>query len=341
MGLFRSKEITGIDVGAGSIKVVRIAAGGGRPRLLSAALVEFPLDSVHEGLSASFRLLVSSKILGGKNIVTLLPGKDVTIRSLTLPRMPHAELSEAVRWEAKRHVSYPLESALVEYLITGQRHEGTVDKYDILLVAAERGTVVEHLAPFREAGVTVSAVDANPLALRNVLRLNGRALDENCVVVDMGAGKTEINIFKAGALRFSRCLETGGLDMTRAVADQMGTGLEEAETLKQKLDVRTAIEGDKAGAAVRSKLDILLMEIRRSVEYYKTTFREKSVDRAMLTGGVSLTQGIKEYCSQALDVPVELSNPFAGLSVKKRSVGEYEAQAARFCAAVGLALRKE
>ncbi len=43
MGLF-SNDITGIDIGAGSIKVVRIARGGNRPKLLSAALVELSPD---------------------------------------------------------------------------------------------------------------------------------------------------------------------------------------------------------------------------------------------------------------------------------------------------------
>jgi type IV pilus assembly protein PilM len=303
--------------------------------------VDIPPDqSTASGISANLRYFLSKKLVGRKNIVTLLPGKDLTIRSMTLPKMPLAELHEAVRWEAKRHVSYPLETALVEYLITGERHEGTVDKYDILMVAAERGTVVEHLSPFREAGITVTAVDANALALRNVLHLREKPSDENYLVVDMGAGKTEINIFKGGVLRFSRCIESGGIDMTRAVADSLAIGLGDAETLKQKTDVLSPAEDDKAAVAVKARLDILLMEIRRSVEYYKTTFREKGVNRTVLTGGVSLTQGIQEYFTQSLESPVELDQPFAGLTVGQDTLEEFGPQALRFSAAVGLALRR-
>jgi type IV pilus assembly protein PilM len=341
MGLFRPNDITGIDIGAGAVKIVRIARSGKRPKLLSAGLVDIPPDQPSaSGISANLGYLLSKKLVGRKNIVTLLPGKDLTIRSMTLPKMPLAELHEAVRWEAKRHVSYPLETALVEYLITGERHEGTVDKYDILMVAAERGTVVEHLSPFREAGITVTAVDANALALRNVLHLREKPSDENYLVVDMGAGKTEINIFKGGVLRFSRCIESGGIDMTRAVADSLAIGLGDAETLKQKTDVLSPAEDDKAAVAVKARLDILLMEIRRSVEYYKTTFREKGVNRTVLTGGVSLTQGIQEYFTQSLESPVELDQPFAGLTVGQDTLEEFGPQALRFSAAVGLALRR-
>jgi type IV pilus assembly protein PilM len=341
MGLFGSSDITGIDIGAGAVKIVRIARSGKRPKLLSAGIVDIPPDqSTASGISADLRYFLSKKLVGRKNIVTLLPGKDLTIRSMTLPKMPLSELNEAVRWEAKRHVSYPLETALVEYLITGERHEGTVDKYDILMVAAERGTVVEHLSPFREAGITVAAVDANALALRNVLHLREKPADENYLVVDMGAGKTEINIFKGGVLRFSRCIESGGIDMTRSVADSLAIGLGDAETIKQKTDVLSPAEDDKAAVAVKGRLDILLMEIRRSVEYYKTTFREKSVNRTVLTGGVPLMQGIQEYFARSLEGPVELDQPFAGLTVGQDMLDEFGPQALRFSAAVGLALRR-
>ncbi len=340
MGLFGRNDITGIDIGAGSIKVVRLSRGR-RPRLLSAGIVEFSLDPAKaNSVSADLKYLLSGKKIGGKNVLTLMPGKHLTIRSLTLPKMPQAELREAVRWESKRHISYPLEAAIIEYLILGEKKEGPVDKYDLLMVAVERGTVIEHLLPFQEAGIAVSAVDANPLALRNVFRSQEKTKGSNTLIVDIGAGKTEINIFNGSSLRFSRCLETGGLEMTRAVSEQLNIGLQDAEEIKHRVDVLSPPDDDKVVAAVRGRLDAILLEIRRSVEYYKTTFREKAVERVILTGGVSLMTGIKDYFSLALDGPVELNNPFARLACKKSLLHEFGQAAPRFSAAVGLALRK-
>jgi len=340
MGLFVTNVNTGIDIGAGSIKVVRVSPGR-HPRLLSAALVELPLDQASAtAVSADLRDLQSRKKIGRRNVATLIPGKDLTIRSLTLPKMPLEELGEAVRWEAKRHISYPLDTAQVEYLIVGEKMEGAVSKYDIVLIAAEQGKVLERLAPFDESGITVSTVDANALALRNVFRLRDLPDDVNTLVVDIGAGKTEINIFKSGALRFSRCLESGGMDMTRAVSDALGIGLPEAEEAKRGLNVLASPEQDQAVAAVRVRLDALLMEIRRSAEYYKTTHREKSVDGAILVGGVSLMQGIQEYFSRSISGTVEIDQPFSGLACKNSLLEEFGPHAPRFSAAIGLALRK-
>ena len=340
MGLFGPSEITGIDIGAGSLKVVRLAPGGKRPKLLSAGLVEFSLEPGQESVATDLRFLLSEKKIGRSNVITQMPGKDLTIRSFTLPKMPRAELAEAVRWEAKRHISYPLDAALVEYLITGEKREGTADKLELVMVAAERARVVDHLAPLIEANIKLTAVDANALALRNALHLLDRPDDVTTAVVDIGAGKTEIDIFKGGVLRFSRCLESGGLDMTRAIADTVGVGLPEAEELKRAMNMLTPPEQDKVVDAVRTVLDGLLLEIRRSVEYYKTTFREPGVVGTRLTGGVSLMLGIKEYFAQSLEGPIELDQPFEQLTLKKKQLEEFGHMAPRFSAAIGMALRK-
>jgi type IV pilus assembly protein PilM len=254
--------------------------------------------------------------------------------------MPLNELREAVRWEAKRHISYPVDSAQIEYLILGEKSEGVVEKYDILLVAAERAKVLEQLAPFQEAKIKVSAIDANALALRNVLQTRELPTDENTLVMDLGAGKTEVNIFKGGKLRFSRCVESGGLDMTRAVAEALNIDLQEAEDKKRALNILTPADQDQAVAAVQSRVDGLLMEIRRSVEYYKTTFREKNVEGMILSGGVSLMRGLQDYFARSLEGTVEIDRPFDGLTCKKNMLDEFGPVAPRFSAAIGLALRK-
>ncbi|MFA5073430.1 MAG: type IV pilus assembly protein PilM [Nitrospirota bacterium] len=339
MGLFGSNIKTGIDIGASSIKVVQISLFGKQPKLISAGMLEFHIASGNESIGANLRYLLSERNIKADKVITQMPGKDITIRSFTLPRMPASELCEAVRWEAKRHISYPLESAVIEYLITGQRHEGTVDKLDILLVACERDAVAQHCAPFEEAKIKLSAIDANALALRNVFHLLDKPSDMNTVVVDIGAGKTEIDIFKGGVPRFSRCLDIGGIDMTRAIAEALNVNIQKAEDMKREMHVLAS--SDNPGvAAVRTILDGLMMEIRRSADYYKTTFREKNIHNILLTGGVSLMPGIREYVMKSVDGTVEIDQPFEGLSGAKNVINEFSPLAPRFSVAIGLALRK-
>lgn len=339
MGLLGSNDITGIDVGAGSIKIVRMTTGA-RPSLLSAEILELPFDAASDGIAAGLVSLLTGKKIKSKKVVTQISGRHLTVRHLTLPRMPQADLREAVRWESKRFISYPLDDALIEYLITGERLEGAVEKFDLLMVAAPRTSVAEHVRPFIGAGLEVTAVDANALALRNVLRLRDIRSEANVLVVDLGAGKTEINVYRDGNLRFSRYLETGGLDITRAIAGLLGEGLQEAEEMKQRTDVLSP-SGDNAVAdLVRNRLDDLSLEIWRSLEYYKTTFREPHVERMILTGGGSLMSGITDYFARTFEGKVERDVPFAALSSRKKILQQFEPLAPRLSAAVGLSLRR-
>ncbi len=150
----------------------------------------------------------------------------------------------------------------------------------------------------------------------------------------------EIDIFKGGVLRFSRCVDTGGADMTRLVAEDLSISIPEAEAFKRNVDVMTPLEKNKTVALIVGKLDALLMEIRRSVEYYRTTSREKAVDRVVLAGGATLMKGLPEYFSRSLGLPVELCDPFGGLKYKDGLGAEFGPLAPCFSAAVGLALRK-
>ncbi|HTG02013.1 MAG TPA: type IV pilus assembly protein PilM [Nitrospirota bacterium] len=337
MSLFGPNEITCVDVGTGGIKAVCIKPGG-RPRLTAATLVDFSPEGGPAQAASGLRTLLSGKKIGRKNVFTVMPSRAITIRPLSLPKMPLPELREAVRWEAKRHISYALEEAFVEYIITGERQEGAVDKYDLVLVAAEQSKIRDHLRPFEEAGMSVAVVDANALVLRNSLFLQNRTAPSEILAIDIGAGNMEINIFKDGTLRFSRCLETGGNDITRLVAEHLNISMEAAEAAKRDLRIVPA-SPDTTIATVTSRLDALLMEIRRSAEYYRTTCREKGVEYAVLSGGAVLMNGLPEYFSAALGLRVELWNPFEPLERNAAIDRELGAAAPRFSAAVGLALR--
>jgi Tfp pilus assembly PilM family ATPase len=64
------------------------------------------------------------------------------------------------------------------------------------------------------------------------------------------------------------------------------------------------------------------------------------VESIILTGGVSLMPGIREFCTQSLEHAVEIDQPFSTLVCKSGLLEEFGPHAPRFSAAVGLALRK-
>ena len=73
------------------------------------------------------------------------------------------------------------------------------------------------------AGLQPSHLDVAPFALWNVLLMENRIEKEEAIaVVDLGAAKTGIHLFKDGILQFSREVTPAGADITRAIMEGVG-----------------------------------------------------------------------------------------------------------------------
>jgi Tfp pilus assembly protein PilN len=178
------------------------------------------------------------------------------------------------------------------------------------------------------------------LAIWNtLLAWDGIKKEETVALIDMGAEKTGIYIFKNGILQFSREVTPAGADITRAIAEGIGsTGepdllYERAESIKREMGIpsepyqealrpfdKLRAQDDlqqtknttlsKLSFLVRPVLEKLAAEIGRSLDYYRSQFNEERIDRILLTGGGANLKNIVSYLGSELRLPVEHFNPF-------------------------------
>jgi type IV pilus assembly protein PilM len=363
------RHLLGLDIGKSSIKVIQLASTRKGLVLKYAGLTELPPgdregrpDQDRDAPLALHDVFKESRLKRQK-IAINFSGRSPIVRYLLLPKMPKDELAEAIRWEAKKLLPFPIEDAALDYLIVGETQERDLKRTEILLVAAERGAVLSQIESFKRINLPITAMDINPLALFNTLKLNYKSdLDENLVFVDIGAGKMDINISKRGVLRFTRNVQLGGDDITQAVMRGLGVEREEAEQLKRREGLTPsasggpAPEGLSAGQAgeaaqakdqggrrfeiIKTEADRIILETQRSMDYYRAQFREGSVKKIVLMGGASLMPGFQEYFATYFDANVELDDPFAEILCDEKAFGELRIMAPRFSTAVGLALRE-
>jgi type IV pilus assembly protein PilM len=83
------------------------------------------------------------------------------------------------------------------------------------------------------------------------------------------------------------------------------------------------------------------MEVRRSVDYFRSRYPTEAVDAILLCGGSARIPNLDQFLQTDLGVPTVVADPFAGLNVTARQVSpEYRAQIApAFAVALGLAAR--
>ncbi len=327
----------GIDIGSGALKGVRIAHTRQGVQLLDAEILE--LSDKEMPLSEALSLLMGESLSKADVAIHFSSRVSPEIKRLTLPVMPRKELREAVQWEARKLSQLPEEERVVDFAVMAENGEEQGAKYEIVVVIVERAAIEKQLDSLQSMGLTVTAVDVSAMALLNTARLHfSEEFPENLLYVDMGAKRMEINILRKGVIRFTRQLPIGGDLITATLAQGVGVSPEEAEALKRK-------EGIPANGGVRTalleQLDRFIVEIQRSVDYFRSQSRGSGIDKILLMGGMPLLSGFLEYFSSFFDAPVEIGNPFSKMKVKNPEMFLHEEMASRFSLAAGLAMRKK
>jgi type IV pilus assembly protein PilM len=93
--------------------------------------------------------------------------------------------------------------------------------------------------------------------------------------------------------------------------------------------------------AILPMLGEFVMELRRSVDYFRSKYPNDTMDLILLCGGSARVQNLDQYIEYDLGVPTSVADPFAGLNVvsKNMSVTRRMEIASAMTVALGLAAR--
>src|SRR4030066_1278435 len=149
-------ETIGLDIGSHSIKLVGLKMTLKGPVITHAGIKEIPygedredLDFISETVKSLYREI---GLQPGKVRLTV-SGSGVFIRQITIPSMPKAELKEAVRWEIKGYLPFPVETARVDFHILDEYVEDNVKKLDLITVACPKSLIERTLSIAKGAGL--------------------------------------------------------------------------------------------------------------------------------------------------------------------------------------------
>ena len=333
-------ETIGLDIGSHSIKLIGFKMTSKGPFLTCLGIKEIPPDSDREDVntfSEILKALVQEVGLTTKKVNLTVSGSGVQIKRISVPSLPKAELKEAVRWEMKNHLPFPVETAKIDFHILNEYVEDNVKRLALMVVACPKHLIDRTLSIAERAGLQPIHLDVAALALWNTLSVwNQLRKEETVALIEMGAEKTGIYLFKDGILQFGREVTPAGADITRAIMEGMGSKgmpeatFERAEEIKQEMEIPSDSSqertGDKSTSLskisflVRPVLERLSAEIGRSLDYYRSQFNEERIDRLLLTGGGANLKNIVSHLAGELRLPVELFNPLSKILFDSKKV---------------------
>jgi type IV pilus assembly protein PilM len=335
------KVVIGLDVGANSVKGVRLAHHGRKIRLLGLGVAEIareagktPSDGpqVDPCVEAISQVLTRCGADAHRRvpIVTAVGGPGVSIKHVAFPPMPRHVLAESIHWEARKHVPFGESEFVLDFQILDGSDEDEEGKMQVLLAAVETRLVDEHVAALASAGVEPDTVDLAPLALMNEAEEEGLLNNSTIAVADLGVSAISLAIHRRGGLFFSRTVPL--LPSTHLKKTNVGKG-----SWNRSVDVKE--RGEAPVETDDGWREVAHSEIRRSLMFYNNETGKKGIEKMYLTGGRALVPGVADELTESLGISTEVLNPLEHIADSAVEIGQLIDHGPRFALAMGLARR--
>ena len=113
------------------------------------------------------------------------------------------------------------------------------------IIIADKDYIKQLNQIFKKADLEIDGIIPNTLAQRNLI-LDNNELNDNIMILDIGAGNTDIGVFEGSKFVYTNTIPLGGNNITNDIAVVLDISLEEAEKLKRQygLALKSFIDND-------------------------------------------------------------------------------------------------
>lgn len=320
-----ARNVLCLDWDKRSLRLVLARVARGRMTLRDAHSHRLPpeVESDNPQSMGAFitQMLKLHRVRTGAAVVDV-PRERAVINRMAMPPTPPNEVAAAVRFQAMRELPFSLESAALDYVVTRANDDGMVT--EVLLAAVMNDTLNRIRETCAAAGLTPERIGLRPYAnlvsARHVSDLSGRRV----LMIDVGPGATEIDVFSGDAVLFAR---SANVNVPVPVHE---AGAPEDSRIISLAEIATVENIDEAIAAA---VDELLVEVNRTLQAYRATDPDVTIDGVIVAGGTGIEDDLVDALYERLGVPVETFDPTEPLGVEPSESDKLRS----FSAALGLA----
>ena len=354
-----ARRWVGVDLGWAALKVVELEEVNGRVRLLRSAIHERAHGSDPASGTGFSRPWLPSDPSNAASVCVAVAGPGIAVRRIHVPLMSREELPEAVKWQVKDQLPFPVQEATVRFHLLGEVLVQNVKQQDLLVAAATPTAIQEALTLVGGSGLGVGSLMPAPVAAwRCVTTLLPEAGRGSVAIVDVGASGTMVSLVTDGTLHLVRDVPIGGTALTESLVGMVGTAAGEvaidkvaAEALLRRYGtLKDAGEGTTdtgvplfhLASLIRPVLERLVTELARVFDFYRVQMGQAGVSRVLLCGGMAGLPGLSASLAEGLGIDAEVFNPLAALAALAGDAREETGPSAeggpRLAVAIGAAL---
>jgi type IV pilus assembly protein PilM len=338
----------GLDIGSSAVKAVVLRRGRAGWSLVSAGEA-----SVHPqgsdptpdptAVSEAVNQVFDQMKVRRARVATALSGHAVIVKRLSLPSMSQAELGEAIPWEAEQYIPFDLSDVQLDYQVLNGSDAPGKSSIDILLVAAKKDRIDDRVSVIAQTGRRPVVVDIEAFALANAYQVNyPERSDAFAALIHVGQAMTIVCLLENGEPVFTRDISIGGQTHVDGLLRELGPlGVDELAA-KRILHGQfpNDVNAEQVSSVLREASSQLVLEIRKTVDFYRATAPVEKLNRLVVSGGGWQAVGLVDMLTNEFSAPVDVFDPFRRVTRPSRSTGA-DAVGPAYAVAVGLAMRQE
>jgi type IV pilus assembly protein PilM len=334
----RAKRLVGLKVGGSQLAAARVV-NNGVPELVQVA--REPLESgiivggelrEPELLADSLRAFFRKHKLPRQGVRLGIANNRIGVRILEIAGIDDPkQLENAIRYRAQEALPIPIEEAVLDYHVLGERVDDEGQRIRrVLLVVAYRELIDRYVAACKKAGVRLAGIDLEAFAL---LRALGEPKggedppsDAALVVVSIGHDRSTFAVSDGRVCEFTRVLDWGGQTLDVAIARELDCAPSEAEPVKRELSLvganvpegLTQEQADRAREAVRRQLQTFARELVSSLQFYQNQPGSLGIGEIVIAGGTAHLGGVADELQRLIGVRVEVGDPLLRVKLGKK-----------------------
>jgi type IV pilus assembly protein PilM len=325
-----SRQITGIDIGFESIKIVGVEHTGSRRRVvgfidipLSGQIIESDQIKDKNKIAELIKQSLSDakpKAIHAKHIVTVMPEFLVFSKTLQLPKMDEKDLKTAAFNQAQQYIPVSINDVnLDSQILIAHPDEPLVD---ILVAATPKALVNEYLEMFKIINLDLLAIETKPIAsTRAVISPTDTG---GILIMEIGTVNSRISIVDNQQIRFVSTVNIGGDQIIKPLAP---SGCTRDEFLKAKYQIGLTKDPDRASSAIAQ----IAGDLTQAIRYHQNRdYQASRISQIKLCGQGALIPGI----GAAIEKEVKIKTVLASFNLPKIPDGLDQ----RYAVALGLAM---
>jgi type IV pilus assembly protein PilM len=321
----------GLDIGSNGIKYVILSHSGKKILLEDYGIYPYRYgetteEKIKEEMTNTLKSVINKDRKRSYHIISSVFGQKVAIKSVTLPKVAKNELRDALIWNVKKDLPFPIENSLVDFKVLGEVSEKGIPKLNAIIALADQEIIRNHLDILKSADIIPYRAVIVPLAIYNTFYFYTQKVGlKDGVIIDIGASNTYIIFLGDGNLQFAREIGIGGEDITKALIGTTSTNegvvkidRDYAEKLKKDVDFReenvlasfeTGLSNSQLSMMIKPVIERIVIQIQRTFDYYRSKFPSGEPEKVYLSGGTANLKNFPKFLSDNLGKEVIVLNP--------------------------------